>query len=264
MEDSEHGEVTASPTSIYSGGTVTLTVAPEEGYRLKALTAVSAQGKTLELTEKDGGYTFRMPGSNVTVTAEFEPDAAATPGPTSTPRPTASPSPEPWKNPYPDVKEGDWFYQAVEFVSQKGLMAGYANGRFGPNDTITRAQFAQIIYNKEGRPEAAAGRYGGAVNWAAEQGIVTGTGGGKFTPDQPVTRQDLAVMLWRWAGSPEPKKDELDFSDAKKVSGYAWKAVCWASENGIVDGKGGGVLDPRGTAKRSEAAQMLMKYGKRT
>ena len=104
------------------------------------------------------------------------------------------------------------------------------------------------------------GWYADAVNWAASEGIVAGVGGGRFAPDQPITRQDLAVMLWRYAGNPEPEKNELDFHDAEKVSGYAWKALCWANEKGIVNGKGGGILDPKGNATRAQAAQMLMKY----
>ena len=147
-------------------------------------------------------------------------------------------------------------------------MAGYSNGKFGPNDALTRAQFAQIIYNKEGRPQASGGKftdvttgwYADAVNWAASEGIVAGIGGGKFAPDRPITRQDLAVMLWRYAGSPEPGENKLDFADSSKVSGYAWKALCWANEKGIVNGKGGGILDPKGNATRAQAAQMLMKY----
>ena len=162
----------------------------------------------------------------------------------------------------------DWYIKAVEYVCTNGLMAGYENGKFGPNDTLSRAQLAQIIYNKEGRPKADSGRfsdvttawYANAVNWAAAEGIVAGVGDGKFAPDQPISRQDLAVMLWRYAGSPDPRKNELDFSDAGKVSEYAWKALCWANENGIVNGKGNRVLDPKGKATRAEAAQMLKNY----
>lgn len=276
VNKSENGTVTASPTSIYSGGTVTLTVKPDEGYKLDKITVTDSQGKAVELTEKGGKYTFKMPSRDVTVKAEFAPVQTATPspGPTGSPSPspsgspTLSPSPRPWKNPFPDVKEGQWYIKAIEYVCTNGLMAGYSNGKFGLNDTLTRAQFAQIIYNKEGRPQASGGKftdvttgwYADAVNWAASEGIVAGVGGGRFAPDQPITRQDLAVMLWRYAGNPEPEKNELDFHDAEKVSGYAWKALCWANEKGIVNGKGGGILDPKGNATRAQAAQMLMKY----
>ena len=280
VDKPEHGTVTASPTSIYSGGTVTLTVKPDEGYKLGKITVTDSQNKSVEFSEKDGKYTFKMPSRNVTVKAEFAPVQTATPSPEPTespspspsgsPTPTTSPSPSPnpWKNPFPDVSDTGWYIKAIEYVCTNGLMAGYSNGKFGPNDTLTRAQFAQIIYNKEGQPSAGGGKfsdvttgwYADAVNWAAAEGIVAGVGGGKFAPDQPITRQDLAVMLWRYAGNPEPRKSELDFSDAGKVSGYAQEALCWANENGIVNGKGNRVLDPKGKATRAEAAQMLKNY----
>ena len=258
VEKAEHGTVTASPASASSGSTVTLTVKPDEGYKLDKITVTDSQGKAVELIEKDGKCTFKMPARSVTVQAGFVLEQTGTP----------SPSPKPWENPFPDVKDSEWYIKAVEFVCTNGLMSGYANGRFGPNDTLTRAQFAQIIYNKESRPQAEGGKfsdvttgwYADAVNWAAAEGIVAGIGGGKFAPDRPITRQDLAVMLWRYAGKPEPGKNELDFEDSNRVSGYAWKALCWASENGIVSGRGNGVLDPKGNATRAEAAQMAMKY----
>ena len=259
VEKAEHGTVTASPASASSGSTVTLTVKPDEGYKLDKITVTDSQGKAVELIEKDGKCTFKMPARSVTVQAGFVLEQTVTP----------SPSPKPWENPFPDVKDSEWYIKAVEFVCTNGLMSGYANGRFGPNDTLTRAQFAQIIYNKEGRPATGGSRfsdvkdgmwYADAVNWAAAEGIVAGIGGGKFAPDRPITRQDLAVMLWRYAGKPEPGKNELDFEDSNRVSGYAWKALCWASENGIVSGRGNGVLDPKGNATRAEAAQMAMKY----
>lgn len=278
VNDSEHGKVTADRTSIYAGGTVTLTVQPDDGYKLDKITVTDSQNQAVEFTEKNGKYTFKMPSRNVTVKADFvpavtpspEPTESPSPSPSGSPTPTTSPSPSPdaWKNPFPDVSNTGWYIKAIEYVCTNGLMAGYSNGKFGPNDTLTRAQFAQIIYNKEGRPQAESGKftdvttgwYANAVNWAAAEGIVAGVGGGKFAPDQPISRQDLAVMLWRYAGSPEPRKNELDFSDAGKVSEYAWKALCWANENGIVNGKGNRVLDPKGKATRAEAAQMLKNY----
>ena len=280
VNKSEHGTVTASPTSASSGSTVTLNAKPDEGYKLDKMTVTDSQNRAVELTEKNGKYTFKMPSRNVTVKADFvpvqtpspspEPTGSPSPLPSGSPTPTTSPSPspKPWRNPFPDVSNTGWYIKAVEFVCKNGLMAGYVNGKFGPNDSMTRAQFAQIIYNKAGRPQAGSGVfsdvttgwYASAVNWAAAEGIVTGVGGGRFAPDRPITRQDLAVMLWRYAGSPEPHKNELDFKDAGKASTYAWKALCWANENGIVSGKGNGILDPKGKATRAEAAQMLMNY----
>lgn len=277
IEKAEHGTVTSKPSSIYSGGTVTLTATPDENYRLDSITVTDSQGKEIEVTENGGKFTFTMPNYNVTVKAVFVPVQTATPTPTPTPTPvptqeptpTPAPTAEPWKNPFPDVKDTEWYIKAVEFVCTEGLMTGYANGNFGPNDQITRAQFAQLFYNKEGRPGAEAGQftdvkpgqwYADAVNWAAKKNVVNGVGGGKFAPNEPITREQMATMLWRYAGSPKPEKSSLNFNDAGKVSDYAREAMCWATENGVMNGKGGGTLDPLGTAKRCEVAQMLMNY----
>ena len=275
LEKPEHGTVTATPTSIYSGGTVTLTVKPEDGYKLDTLTVTDSQDKVVEVTEKSGKYTFNMPSSHVMVKAMFVPVQTASPTPVPTPTPTQVPAPTPaptagpWKNPFPDVEATGWYIKAVEYVCVEGLMTGYTNGKFGPNDQITRAQFAQLFYNKERQPSAGAGQftdvkpgqwYTDAVNWAAEKGVVHGVGGGKFAPEASITREQMATMLWRYAGSPKPKKASLQFNDAGKVSDYAREAMCWATENTVLNGTGGGMLDPLGTAKRCEVAQMLMNY----
>lgn len=167
------------------------------------------------------------------------------------------------------MSDTGWYIKAIEFVHTHWLMSGYGNGKFGPNDNLTRAQFAQILYNQTGRPGTANSRfndvkigqwYTKAVNWAASQGIVCGYGNGKFGPDDPITRQDLALMLWRYDGSPEPRNCELDFMDAGSTSKYAWKALCWANEDGIISGKPGKVLDPKGRATRAEVAQMIKNH----
>ena len=148
-------------------------------------------------------------------------------------------------------------------------MHGYDNGKFGANDLLTRSEFAQIIYNKQGKPVVSGGTftdikdgqwYANAVNWAAGKGIVAGIGNNMFAPNNPITREQLATMLWRYEECPEPKKSELDFKDAGTISRYAWKAILWANENGIISGKGNGTLDPKGKATRAETAQMLMNY----
>ncbi len=272
VEESAHGSLEASPASIYAGGTVTITAAPEDGWKLESLSVTDSQGNAIGFAEKDGKYTFRMPGRNVTVKGEFAPVQAATPTPvpTPTPTPTPSPSPRPWENPFPDVSDTEWYIEAIEFVCKQGLMAGYANGKFGPNDSLSRAQFAQLLYNKEGRPSGSVtGKftdvapeqwYAGAISWAASKGIVGGYGNGKFGPNDPITREQLAAMLWRYAGSPEPANTTLEYKDADKASSYARQALCWATEKGIVGGKPGKILDPKGEATRAEAAQMVMKY----
>ena len=149
-------------------------------------------------------------------------------------------------------------------------MGGYSSESFGPNGNLSRAQLAQILYNKEGKPPisgssiftdvAASAWYSDAVIWAAANNIVGGYGNGQFGPDDNITREQLAVMLWRYSGSPAATSKELRFNDADQISGYAVDALRWAVENGIVNGYGNGRLGPKGLATRAQVAQMLKNY----
>ncbi|MBD5169927.1 MAG: leucine-rich repeat protein [Oscillibacter sp.] len=175
-----------------------------------------------------------------------------------------------WVNPFSDAAEGAWYYDAVRFVNENGLMNGYSNGTFGPDNYLSRAMLAQILYNREGAPavtggsaftDAAPGQwYTSAVAWAAANGIVGGYGDGRFGPNDNITREQLAVMLWRYAGSPAAAGEELAFHDADRISGYALDAMRWAVENGILNGYGDGLLGPQGLATRAQVAQMLKNY----
>lgn len=99
--------------------------------------------------------------------------------------------------------------------------------------------------------------YADAVTWAAAQGIVGGYGNGRFGPNDSITREQLAVMLWRYNKEPAATDKELHFSDADRASSWALDALRWAAENGILNGKGNGILDPAGLTSRAEAAQMF-------
>ncbi len=254
VEPSEHGTVTSDRAGAIYGGPVTLTVLPDSGYRLESLTATDSRGYQMSLSSLGGGkYAFTVPGGPVTVRAAF---AALEEG---------CPS-----RAFSDLDTGAWYHEAVDYVLQNGLMGGYGNGRFGPDNILTRAQFAQILYNREGRPAVTGGEVftdvssgawcAGAVAWAAEHGVVSGYGGGLFGPDDPITREQLAVMLWRYAGSPAASGGELRFHDADQIEAHARDAMCWAVENGVMSGRGGGVLDPKGLATRAQAAQMLKNF----
>jgi hypothetical protein len=181
-----------------------------------------------------------------------------------------------WINPYNDIKEGTWYYDAVKFVSQNGYLSGDGSGSFMLGTNLTRGMIAQIIYNMEGKPAAttsshfsdvADGRwYSDAVNWAAANKIVSGYGDGTFGPNDDVTREQLVLILQNYAvfkGSEVSTQAELNtFADGAKTSGWAESAVRWAVGAGIVSGKSGNILDPQGTATREEAAQLLMNFCK--
>lgn len=265
VEKSEHGKVTSNRTNASNGSTVTLTVTPDSGYVLDALTVTDSRGNEIKLTAQGGNkYTFMMPSRAVTVKASF------VPLPDDTQKPCDGGAGCPSRG-FTDLGSvGTWYHEAVDYVLRNGLMGGYGNGTFGPNNNLTRAQFAQILFNKEGRPvvnyllqygDVATGAwYTEAIRWATSRGIVGGYGNGTFGPNDNITREQLAVMLWRYAGSPAATDKELHFTDADQASGFVLEALRWAAENGIMSGKGGGILDPKGLATRAQTAQMLKNY----
>ena len=260
VEDTDNGSVEVSPTRASKGSTVTVTVKPDEGYELDELTVTDKNGESVKLTDKgDGKYTFQMPASKVTVEAVF-----------------TAVEPEPEGLPFTDVTSGDWFYDAVAYVYDKGMMEGTTDTTFAPTMNLTRSMIAQVLYNLEERPEApgAAGFpdvaadawYADAVNWAAARGIVKGYDTGAFGPEDSVTREQLAAILYRYAqvkgyDTTRGGMAVREFSDSASISDWAQEAMAWAVNAQVLSGKGNGVLDPQGTATRAEVAQMLMNFG---
>ncbi len=171
---------------------------------------------------------------------------------------------------FADVVPGAWYENAVNYVVGNNLMVGIGNDQFGPNEKLSRAQLAQVLYNKEGKPAvtstnmftdlASGAWYVDAVNWAASEKLVAGYGNGKFGPNDPITREQIAIILYHYADSPATTGTLDGFIDSSQASDYAVEALKWAVENGILSGKGNGILDPRGNATRAEVASMLMKY----
>lgn len=182
------------------------------------------------------------------------------------------------KNPFTDVKPGDWFYDDVMFVYEKKLMMGTSSTLFSPNEAATRAMLATILWRMDGSPapKSSAGYsdvptgqwYSDAIAWATEKGIFEGYGNGTFGPNDPITREQLAAIFYRYAshkGYDMSAVGSLEqFSDKDKASSWALDALKWAIGSGLMNGKGN-ALDPTGTATRAEIAAMLHrlvdKYG---
>lgn len=194
------------------------------------------------------------------------------PGNGGSTRPTTKPVEETPVSPFADVAEQSWYYDSVKYVYEKGLMQGISATAFAPDQTTSRAMITTILWRLAGSPAMGGGKsttfsdvpedewYTEAVEWAAVQGVVKGHDDGNFRPTDPITREQLAVMLYRYAGNPATAGTLDGFVDMNKASDYAFDALRWATEQGILTGKGGGILDPKGKATRAEVATILMRY----
>ncbi len=252
--ESTHGTVTASPKWASSGRIVTLTVTPDEGYELAALTVTDKNGNDVALTNNgDGTYTFKMPASKVTVKATFTKDIVTLP--------------------FIDVHPGDWFYDPVCFVYENGLMTGTSATTFEPNTSLSRAMLVAVLHRLEGSPQASAGDftdvaegdwYAQAVNWAASVGVVNGFDDGTFQPNAAITREQMAAILRNYAaykGLDVSASGSLStFTDAASVSDWAKESVEWAVGSGLLGGYEDSTLQPQGTTTRAEVASVLQRY----
>ena len=158
--------------------------------------------------------------------------------------------------PFIDVNERDWFYDAVVYVYNEGMMSGVEADVFSPDGSMTRAMFWTVLARIDGA-DTSGGLvwYSAAQKWAISEGVSDGT-----EPNALITREQLATMLWRYAGEPEGNSTLDGFTDSGSVSYWAYGALVWAVENGIVTGMGDGILAPQGTATRAQAATMFMRY----
>lgn len=254
-----NGGVNASPSNAEKGATITLTLSPDKGYKLDKLTVTDGSGKTVSTVKKsDTVYTFTMPASAVKVGVSYV-KATETPSETK----------------FNDVSANDWFASAVDYVTGKGMMNGTADNTFSPKANTTRGMVVTVLYRLENQPStsvasftdvASGAYYANAVAWANANGIVSGYGSGKFGPNDKVTREQLAAILYRYAQykkydvSVGEDTNILSYDDAQSISSYAIPAIQWACGAGVVTGKSGSKLDPKGNATRAEVAAMLMRF----
>ena len=160
---------------------------------------------------------------------------------------------------FTDVPAGSWYEDAVNYVSEKGLMNGTSKNGFSPNATTTRGMIVTILARVEGVNTNGTPWYAAGQKWAMDNGISDGT---NMTGE--VTREQLAAILYRYAklkGYDTSKSNKLDsFKDAGKVSSWAVEAMQWANAEGLINGKSNSMLDPQGKATRAETAAILMRF----
>ena len=170
---------------------------------------------------------------------------------------------------FQDVGQNDWFASAVRYVTGKSLMNGTSTTAFAPNENMSRAMLATVLYRMSGetaeadssfRDVSSSAYYAAAVSWASSEGIVNGTGADAFSPNASITREQLAAVLYRYAGEPSVSADLSAYTDTVDISPYASKAVEWCVAKGILSGESATRLAPQDTATRAECAAMLQRF----
>ena len=186
--------------------------------------------------------------------------------------------PDEWENPFTDVDEGDWFYDAVQYVNENGLFSGVTETMFAPSEAITRGMLVTVLWRMEDKPVvnylmtfddvSENAYYAEAVRWAASNGIVKGYSDTEFAPDKLISREEIAAIMQRYAtfkGIDTTEKVDLSkFTDHAAVSEWAKANVEWAVGYGLISGKDGNILEPQGNTTRAEAAAILQRFLEKT
>lgn len=242
----KNGDVTVSPKNASKGDRVTITVTPDKGYELDKLTVKDASGNKLKLTDKGNGkYTFTMPGSKVTVSAEFVEEQAA--------------------SIFADVPADAYYAKAMEWAVKKGITNGKANGLFGSNDPCTRGQIVTFLWRAAGSPapkgtatvpaDVLPGSYCyNAVAWALENGITNGLADGTFGVSNTCTRGQSVTFLYRAVG--KAPSTISGFTDVAADS-FCAEAVTWAVENGVTNGTSAATFNPNNGCTRAQIVTFL-------
>ena len=157
--------------------------------------------------------------------------------------------------PFTDVSVNAWYYEAVKYVYENGIMNGMDRYSFQPNGTLTRAMIWTMLARLDGvDTEGGNSWYAKAQEWATATGVSDGE-----NPTGEVTREQLITMLWRYAGSPTYTADLSSYVDTADISSWAQQAMCWAVATGVIEGDENAALTPKADTTRAQAAAMLMR-----
>ena len=232
---------------------MTVTVTPDKGYALETLSVTDKNGSALDLTDQGGGkYTFTMPSAPVTVAATFMDDNTML-------------------NFFVDVPAGAYYYDAVLWAAEGGIVTGTDAVHFSPDASCTRAQLVTFLWRAVGSPVVnyamnfndvdSGAYYAEAVHWAASEKIIEGTTAETFAPDAAVTRAQVVTMLYRFAKAQGMDTTQggmaiREFDDFDAVPAYALEAMDWAVNAGVLKGDNNRLL-PQDNCTRAQIVTML-------
>ena len=242
----KNGSVAVSPKNASKGDTVTITVKPDDGFKLDDLTVTDKNGSKLEIIDKGNGkYTFVMPSGKVDIKTIFTEQAEV--------------------SPFDDVPNDAYYYEAVKWAQEKEITGGIGNDLFAPNQPCTRAQIVTFLWRTAGSPEPKAlssfadvpadAYYAKAVAWAVENSITNGTTDTTFGPDETCTRAHGVTFLYRAAGT-NTASGNSNFADVD-VNAYYASAVKWATDNSITNGMSDDRFGPDETCTRAQIVTFL-------
>lgn len=244
IASTENGTVTANIKNAAPGTTVVLTPTPADGHRLASLAVFDKNGKQIALTLKDGKYTFIMPSSSVEIKAEFTVKQDML---------------------FADVKQGDYFYDAVQWAVENGITNGVSDTLFNSDADCTRAQAVTFLWRAAGAPEPENADsftdvpkdsyYAKAAAWAVENGIASGVSATEFAPDAICTRAQIVTFLWRAEKAPAVDAESA-FTDVESDAYYA-DAVQWALKNGVTNGTSASAFNPDASCTRAQIVTFL-------
>ena len=252
-EEVENATVETSASSAKAGDEITVTVTTEANYHA-SLTVTAANGTAVEVKDnKDGTFTFVMPASNVTVTAEvYECPSLA----------------------FPDLDVTEWYHEYVDYAIRNDLMQGDGTS-FLPEKTVSRAEMAGILWTLKGKPVVnylmtfpdvpENEWYSEAIRWAASEGIIKGYDNGNFGPNDTINREQMAAMLYFYeqklgtGGFADGETYELTFDDAADIAPWAQEAVAWCNMKGVITGSEN-KFNPADPSNRAQLATILALY----
>ena len=257
------GKISPDTVSVSKGNSQKFTITPDEGYEISD---VSVDGKSVGAVTS---YTFEKITAAHTITAVFKK--------VNDGNNEKDPSEVTWKNPFTDIKESDWFYDAVKYVNENGFMKGITDTEFAPENNITRAMFVTVLYRIENEPDMSSeilgypfedvdskSWYTDAVYWARKNGIVNGVTDNEFAPNDNITREQMAAIIFRYAkykniAPTDNWAIKLDYADLEEISDWAAEAVMYCKLKGLMQGKDNNMFDPKNSATRAETAAILQR-----
>lgn len=251
-----NGSLSVNPSRASNGKKVSVIVKPNNGYVLNSVIVKDSNDKEIAVTnQSDGTYTFIMPSSNVTVSAKFDTEIA---------KDVVTEIEKSIE--FKDVKKGDWYFDAVQWAVKNNITEGSGKDTFSPDVICTRTQMVTFLWRVAGSPEPKITKcdfsdvdnsayYYKAILWAVEKGVTVGTSDTTFSPNENVTRGQTVAFLYREAGSPFETGEDV-FNDVNS-NDYYFKAVSWATKNGITVGTGNGKFEPDMDCNRAQIVAML-------